>query len=27
VRSGLPGVAYVRADPAVAWPKDLQGAP
>jgi HlyD family secretion protein len=27
VRSGLPGVAYLRADPAVAWPKDLQGAP
>jgi HlyD family secretion protein len=27
VRSGLPGVAYVRADPAVAWPRDLQGAP
>ena len=27
VRSGLPGVAYVRADPAVAWPKELQGAP
>lgn len=26
VRSGLPGVAYVRADPAVAWPKNLQGA-
>jgi HlyD family secretion protein len=27
VRSGLPGVAYVRADPAVAWPKNLQGSP
>ena len=27
VRSGLPGVAFLRADPAVAWPKDLQGAP
>jgi Multidrug resistance efflux pump len=27
VRSGLPGVAYVRADPAVAWPKNLQGVP
>jgi HlyD family secretion protein len=27
VRSGLPGVAYVRADPAVAWPKNLQGLP
>ena len=27
VRSGLPGVAYVRADPNVAWPKNLQGAP
>jgi HlyD family secretion protein len=26
VRSGLPGVAYVRWDPAVAWPKNLQGA-
>jgi HlyD family secretion protein len=27
VRSGLPGVAYLRADPNVAWPKNLQGAP
>lgn len=27
VRSGLPGVAYVRADPGVAWPTTLQGAP
>ena len=27
VRSGLPGVAYVRADPNVAWPKNLQGSP
>ncbi|THD71896.1 MAG: HlyD family efflux transporter periplasmic adaptor subunit [Bradyrhizobium sp.] len=27
VRSGLPGVAYLRADPSVAWPKDLQGPP
>jgi len=27
VRSGLPGVGYVRWDPAVVWPKDLQGAP
>jgi HlyD family secretion protein len=27
VRSGLPGLAYVRADPAVAWPNNLQGAP
>ena len=27
VRSGLPGVAYVRTDPAVAWPKNLQGPP
>jgi len=27
VRSGLPGVAYLRADPAAAWPKNLQGAP
>ncbi|HML14252.1 MAG TPA: HlyD family efflux transporter periplasmic adaptor subunit [Xanthobacteraceae bacterium] len=25
VRSGLPGVAYVRTDPAVAWPPALQG--
>lgn len=25
VRSGLPGVAYVRANPDVAWPKNLQG--
>jgi len=27
VRSGLPGVAYLRADPAVAWPQNLQGNP
>jgi HlyD family secretion protein len=27
VRSGLPGIAYVRTDPAVAWPKELQGPP
>ncbi len=27
VRSGLPGIAYVRADPAAAWPKNLQGLP
>ena len=27
VRSGLPGIAYVRADPNVAWPQNLQGAP
>ncbi len=27
VRSGLPGVAYLRADPAVAWPENLQVAP
>jgi len=27
VRSGLPGLAYVRWDPAVAWPGNLQGAP
>lgn len=27
VRSGLPGVAYVLADPAVAWPKNLQATP
>jgi HlyD family secretion protein len=26
VRSGLPGVGYVRSDPAVAWPNNLQGA-
>lgn len=25
VRSGLPGVAYVRTDPAVSWPERLQG--
>jgi HlyD family secretion protein len=25
VRSGLPGVAYVRTDPAVLWPERLQG--
>ena len=25
VRSGLPGVAYVRTDPAVAWPPQLEG--
>jgi len=25
VRSGLPGVAYIRLDPAVAWPPQLQG--
>ena len=27
VRSGLPGVAYVRTDPAVAWPTRLQPSP
>jgi len=27
VRSGLPGIAYVRADPNVAWPENLQAAP
>jgi HlyD family secretion protein len=27
VRSGLPGVAYVRWDPAIAWPAKLQGVP
>jgi len=27
IRSGLPGVAYVRWDPAVAWPKSLEAAP
>jgi len=25
VRSGLPGVAYVKFDPAVSWPDKLQG--
>ena len=25
VRSGLPGVAYVRYDPEIAWPDGLQG--
>jgi HlyD family secretion protein len=27
VRSGLPGVAYLQLDPAVAWPPQLQGNP
>ena len=27
VRSGLPGIAYVRADPGVAWPIALQSSP
>ena len=27
VRSGLPGVAYLRADPNAAWPENLKGAP
>lgn len=27
VRSGLPGMAYVRWNPAVEWPKNLQGSP
>ena len=27
VRTGLPGVAYVRLDPAVAWPAALRGGP
>jgi HlyD family secretion protein len=27
VRSGLPGVAYLRADPHVAWPARLQPSP
>jgi HlyD family secretion protein len=27
VRSGLPGIAYVRTDPAAAWPPQLQGSP
>ncbi|HUN99203.1 MAG TPA: HlyD family efflux transporter periplasmic adaptor subunit [Bradyrhizobium sp.] len=27
VRSGLPGVAYLRWDPSTAWPRQFQGAP
>jgi HlyD family secretion protein len=27
VRSGLPGMAYVRTDPSVAWPASLQASP
>ena len=27
VRSGLPGVAYIRTDPTVAWPERLRGPP
>jgi HlyD family secretion protein len=27
VRSGLPGVAYVRIEPNVGWPKNLEGSP
>jgi HlyD family secretion protein len=27
VRSGLPGVAYVRTDPAIDWPLKLQASP
>jgi HlyD family secretion protein len=27
VRSGLPGVAYLRTDPGVVWPNNLQGQP
>jgi HlyD family secretion protein len=27
VRSGLPGVAYLRTDPRVVWPRNLQGVP
>jgi HlyD family secretion protein len=27
IRSGLPGVTYVRWDPAIAWPKNLAGTP
>jgi len=27
IRSGLPGLAYIRWDPAAAWPKSLQGSP
>ncbi|WP_407156147.1 HlyD family secretion protein [Bradyrhizobium sp. STM 3557] len=27
IRSGLPGLTYIRWDPTAAWPKDLQGSP
>ena len=27
IRSGLPGVAYVRWKPSVAWPSNLEGTP
>jgi HlyD family secretion protein len=27
IRSGLPGLTYIRWDPAVAWPQGLQGSP
>ncbi len=27
VRSGLPGVTYLRWDPSVTWPEKLQGTP
>ena len=27
VRSGLPGMAYVRTDPSIAWPPKLQASP
>jgi len=27
IRSGLPGVTYVRWDPKVEWPKNLESAP
>jgi len=27
IRSGLPGLTYIRWDPTAAWPKDLQGLP
>ena len=27
VRSGLPGIAYVRTDPSVVWPASLQESP
>ena len=27
VKSGVPGVAYVKSDPQVPWPKGLQGPP
>jgi HlyD family secretion protein len=27
IRSGLPGLTYIRWDPSAAWPKNLQGSP